>query len=73
MLLYILLTPADKRDSNNKSGGDTSEHDDQFLEHEHSLCPHPHHSHQCQVVDQNRHEHTASVHTCLVNASYEDD
>ena len=52
-----------------------TEHNDQLLEHEHCLCPHPHHSHQREVVDQNRHKHAASIHMtlCLVNASYEDD
>ena len=50
-----------------------SEHSDQLLEHEHSLCPHEHHSSQCEVVDQNRHKHAAFKHMCLVNAGYEDD
>ena len=69
---FTALTPTDKWDSNNESGGCLTEHNDQLLEHEHSLCSHPHHSHQCKVVDQSWHSHTASVHTCLVNTSYKD-
>ena len=49
-----------------------SEHKDQLLKHEHSLCPHPHHRRQCEVVDQNRHEHTASIDTCSVNTTDKD-
>ena len=50
-VVEISLTPTDKRYSNNELGGNTNKHDDQFLEHEQSLCPHPHHCHQCEVVD----------------------
>ena len=50
-----------------------TKYDDQLLEHEHSLCPHPHHSHQCKVVDQNRHKHTASVHMRLLNTTHKDE
>ena len=39
------LTPADKWDSNNVSGGDVDKHDDQLLEHEHSFCSCEHHTH----------------------------
>ena len=47
------LTPTDKRYSNNVSGTDVHKHDDQFLVHVHSQCPHPHPRHQRKVVDQN--------------------
>ena len=47
------LTPTDKRYSNNVSGTDVHKHNDQFLVHVHSQCPHPHPRHQCKVVDQN--------------------
>ena len=39
----LKLTPADKRDTNDESGGDLYKNNDQFLEHQHCLCPHPHH------------------------------
>ena len=48
---FNLLTPTDKRDSNDISGGDLDKHENQLPEHEHSLCPHPHPCHQCEVVD----------------------
>ena len=70
--MYISLTPADKWDNNNVSGGDLTEYNDQLLEHEYSLSPHPHHRHQCEVVDQNRHSHADSVHLCSVNTTYKD-
>ena len=73
LYIYISLTPADKWHSNNESGSDMTKYDDQLLEHEHRLCPHPHHSHQCEVVDQNWHKHTAFVRMCLVNTTHKDD
>ena len=48
----VLLTPADKRHSNNVACGVLAKHNDKFLEHEQGLRPHPHHSHQSEVVDQ---------------------
>ncbi len=65
-----ILTPADQRKDDDVSGGDLDKDDDQFLEHEHSLCPHPHHRHQCEVLDQSRHSHTASEWIRLVNARH---
>ena len=70
--IVYTLTPTDKWHSNKELGGSFTEHNDQLLEHEHSLCPHQHHSSQREVVDQNRHSHTPSVHMCLVNAAHKD-
>ncbi len=70
MEVFKQLTPANKRDDDDVSGGDLNKDDDQFLEHEHSLCPHPDHRHQCEVLDQSRHSHTASEWIRLVNARH---
>ncbi len=40
---------------------------DEFLEHKQGLCPHPHDSHQSEVVDEDGHKHTASVHLNTLN------
>ena len=50
--------------------GDLYKDDDQFLVHEHGLCPHPHHGSQSEVVDESRHSHAASELISPVNASH---
>ena len=59
-------------DSNKELGGGLTEDNNQLLEHEHSFCPHEHHSHQCEIVDQNWYKHTASIGTCSVNTTHKD-
>ena len=67
------LTPTDKGDCNNITGSDADKHNDQLLEHEQGLCSHPHHSHQCEVMYQDRHKHTASILSCFVDANHKND
>ena len=66
------LTPAYKWYSNKELSGGLAEDNDQLLKHEHSLCPHEHHSCQRKIVDQNWHKYTASVDTCSVNTTHKD-
>ena len=53
------------------ASGDVYKDDDQLLVHEPSLCSHPHHGSQSEVVDEDRHSHTASKYISPVNASHE--
>ena len=46
------LTPTNEGKNNDILFRDLDENDDQFLEHEQSLCCHPHHRCQCEVVKQ---------------------
>ena len=57
-----ILTPADEGNDDKISNGDSDKNEDQFLEHEHSLCSHPHDRGQSKVVDEHRHSHTSSFH-----------
>ena len=59
--MFAALTPADEGYDDNVSGGDSTKDNDQFLEHEDSLCPHPHDGGQSEVVDEHRDCHTASL------------
>ena len=68
MSFYFLLTPTDKRDNDDVASGDVDKDNDQLLEHEQSLCPHPHDSHQSEVVDEHRDCHTALKHFSPIDA-----
>lgn len=52
--VYILLglTPTDEGDKDQVFGSNFCKYDDQLLEHEEGLCPHPHHCDEGEVVDQ---------------------
>jgi len=52
--VYILLglTPTDEGDKDQVFGGNFCKYDDQLLEHEEGLCPHPHDCDEGEVVDQ---------------------
>ena len=50
--LKYLLTPTDEGDNDNVFGGDFAKDNDQLLEHEDSLCSHPHDRGQGKVVDE---------------------
>ena len=57
----ITLTPAKNRNANYELCCDSNENNDKFLEHEQCLSCHPHHSHQCEIVHEDRHCHTTSI------------
>ena len=66
------LTPTDERDNDDVFCGDSDKYDDQFLEHEQSLCSHKHDGHQSEVVNEGRHCHTSTIHRCFLYTNYED-
>lgn len=49
---HCILTPADHRHNDKVAFCDSDKDNNQFLEHEHSLRSHPHHSGQSEVVDE---------------------
>ena len=67
---YCRLTPTHNRSNDYFGLGDFPEDKDQLVEHEGSLSTHPHDSSQGEVVDQEGHHHTTSIHCSLLNASY---
>ena len=70
VLMRTRLTPADNRYSKYILGGDADKNNDQLLEHENSLCSHPHECSQSEVMDEGRHSHTASIDWCPVNPNH---
>ena len=64
------LTPTDERDDDNVCFSDSDKHNDQLLEHEQSLCSHPHDSHQSEVVNEDGHCHTSTVHRCSLHTNH---
>ena len=52
MQYAMLLTPSDDGNDCYMLGVYMSKHNDEFLEHEYGLCPHPGHRRHGEVVDQ---------------------
>ena len=69
---YCSLTPSNNRDDDDVFGGDMSEHNDQFLEHEQCLCSHPGHRGHAEVLDEQGAESAANFILSLVDPHQED-
>ena len=59
--MQFQLTPANQGEDDDILSGNVDKNDYHFLKHEQSLSSHPHHSHQCEVVDKNGYKYTATV------------
>ena len=66
------LTPSNNWDDDDVFGGDMSEHDDQFLEHEQCLSSHPGHRGHAEVLDDHGAESAANFILSSVDAHQED-
>ena len=66
------LTPAGEGENDNILGGNVDKDYYHFLKHKQSLSSHPHHSHQCEVVDRDGYEDTATIEyvCCLLADSH---